>query len=596
MANTAGTSGVENLGLRLYPMRMVLKQVPLPWLLLPAICVVYAASVWSLHPANLFGIMHDDSIYFSSARAIAAGHGYVLPSVPGTPPATKYPILYPYILSSIWRLNPSFPGNLSAAIVLDIAIGCLLVVATFLFLQDLKEFSEAETLLLTVFCALHANTVFFTAAVISEVPFAAVGLILITAADTAMNPSRRGWQAMLCGLLAAVSVLLRMFGLAIVAGVLATAIARRAWRQMAIFGATVAPVLGWVIAWSLLSLRSASKATSIRSLLGWKMTWIYYTSYSLHWKLSTPSAHVLYLMLRNNVLAAFKGLSDYFLFPLLNHDNVGIRVIVVVVGAMTIMGIARLSRGRPCKTFHFVLPFYAVLVLFWNYPYVDRFFFPFLPLLSAGLWVEGKYILSLVRNSFSRDKLISEKLIASSLGVLLGTLALGILWNYAFGLRVPIAERSEEREHLLREQREAYDWISHRSSNEVRVIAYEDALFYLYTGRQAMRPIALSTAEFYEPARLDGILDHMTDVARTIRAAYWIVCDDDFYGDWSDATEKERIRVRDLVNNFPVVFRSKSGHVRIYDLSCMQEPELTSCAMTTNPPRREGVSQSLHAQ
>src|SRR6266478_5991420 len=125
------------------------------WLILAGICLVQVACVWRLHPTNYFGLSGDDSIYFTSAKALAEGKGYILPSLPGSPPATKYPILYPWLLSWVWRWNPSFPANLSAAAALNTAFGDLYVVMTFLFLRGLKRLSSTAILIVTGFCALH---------------------------------------------------------------------------------------------------------------------------------------------------------------------------------------------------------------------------------------------------------------------------------------------------------------------------------------------------------------------------------------------------------------------------------------------------------
>ena len=95
----------------------------LPWIALSAIILIYLCLVIRLHPTNFFGLSEDDTLYFSSAKSIAEGHGYILPSVPGTPPAAKYPILYPWILSWVWRWNPSFPANLSSAVALNLGFG-----------------------------------------------------------------------------------------------------------------------------------------------------------------------------------------------------------------------------------------------------------------------------------------------------------------------------------------------------------------------------------------------------------------------------------------------------------------------------------------
>ena len=58
------------------------------------------------------GLFHDDGIYVVTARALAEGQGYRIISLPESPPQTKYPILFPWLLSLVWRLAPSFPDNL----------------------------------------------------------------------------------------------------------------------------------------------------------------------------------------------------------------------------------------------------------------------------------------------------------------------------------------------------------------------------------------------------------------------------------------------------------------------------------------------------
>src|SRR5258705_952975 len=107
------------------------------WIALSAILVGYVFFVIHLHPTNFFGLSEDDTLYFSSAKAIAEGHGYILPSVPVAPPATKYPILYPWLLSRVWRWNGSFPANLFAAVALNLAFGVAYLISPFFFLPKL---------------------------------------------------------------------------------------------------------------------------------------------------------------------------------------------------------------------------------------------------------------------------------------------------------------------------------------------------------------------------------------------------------------------------------------------------------------------------
>src|SRR5271155_438307 len=144
-------------------MRQILDRRALPWLGLVFILIVYVISVVRLHPTNYFGLTQDDTIYFSSAKALADGHGYVLPSVPETPRATKFPFLYPWILSWVWRWNPSFPANVPDAVGVTVAFGLAYVALAFSFLRRLQDVGSAEALLLTAFCAFQPTVLFYSA-------------------------------------------------------------------------------------------------------------------------------------------------------------------------------------------------------------------------------------------------------------------------------------------------------------------------------------------------------------------------------------------------------------------------------------------------
>ncbi|HXG23798.1 MAG TPA: hypothetical protein VNJ09_04520, partial [Chthonomonadales bacterium] len=56
---------------------------------------------------------HDDSIYIITGRSLAEGRGYRIESIPGSPPQTKYPVLYPALLALLWKIDPEYPANLA---------------------------------------------------------------------------------------------------------------------------------------------------------------------------------------------------------------------------------------------------------------------------------------------------------------------------------------------------------------------------------------------------------------------------------------------------------------------------------------------------
>ena len=145
------------------------------------------------------------------------------------------------------------------------------------------------------------------------------------------------------------------------------------------------------------------------------------------------------------------------------------------------------------------------------------------------------------------------------------------------GVRGLWSNVSRNRAALLQEKLEAYSWIASSSPLDARVVAYEDASLYLYTGRQAIGPFTFTTAEFFDPARLEEDLDHLGDVPAAIGARYWIDSDDDYGFEWPEAYAKFHDRMKLIGEKLPVVFRSNGGHVRIYLLGCSSQFEQNEC-------------------
>src|SRR5690242_5055246 len=141
--------------------------------ILLVILIAYVFQVERIHPAVFFGQFQDDSIYFSTAKALAEGQGYKLISFPGAPPQTKYPILYPALLSYVWKLNPNFPANLDLAIHLTEFFGCAGLVAVFFLLRKLPAIGETAALCLAAVCAVQPVVVRASGLVMSDVPFMA---------------------------------------------------------------------------------------------------------------------------------------------------------------------------------------------------------------------------------------------------------------------------------------------------------------------------------------------------------------------------------------------------------------------------------------
>lgn len=555
------------------------------WLALAAVIAVYLAAVLQLHPANFFGATQDDTIYFASARALAQGQGYVLPSLPGAPAATKYPILYPWILSGVWRWNPSFPSNLRDAIAIAVAFGIAYIALSFAFLRRLDGIGNLEALLLTAFCALQPVFLFYSSTVNSDLPFAAIGLAALLLADRATEPNASAGSTALCGVTGGLAMLVRFLGVPVAAGILASALLRRAWRQAAILVCCTAAPFAWLLWESTASVRVPRPADFNTAGPGFQQTWIYYTSYLGFRKLSAVNAHIALTMLGNQVTYLLVELPGYFLSPLFRKSIILLFVSSWVILWMIFAGMVREAHGR-WRPVHFAFLCTIGVILVWDYPEVRRFLILFFPFAAAAVWLEGKHwavqLLQALRSPLPR----TSKLLATAALVNLAFFAAGVGWNFLTNQeRTDQRRASADRAALLGEKLEGYDWIRRNTPMNTRAVAGEDASFYLYTGRQAMAPIALRQAGAYYPAYMREDLTHLKDTATAIGASYWFASSDDSSKEWFAAKPFLAQSLSEVEKRMPEVFRSSGGRVRIYDASCLRRREASPCGIASDPPR-----------
>ena len=76
-----------------------------------ALAVLYGIA-W-MSPA--IGLFHDDAIYLVTAKAISAGHGYRIESLPEPILQTKYPPLFPALLALFTLVSAALVMALASA-------------------------------------------------------------------------------------------------------------------------------------------------------------------------------------------------------------------------------------------------------------------------------------------------------------------------------------------------------------------------------------------------------------------------------------------------------------------------------------------------
>jgi hypothetical protein len=530
-----------------------------------AVFLVLLRSTWS--PAWL-GFAHDDSLYWSSAQALAEGRGYVMPSVPGEPPQTKYPVLYPWVLSWVWRWSADFPANLIGALWANAAFGVAFLTGAVVLLRQLGA-GPVPALCLAGFCAAHPQMLSLSGLLLSDVPFMALAMGAAVFCEAGLSRMRQeesqGWPLWLLGaLLAMLAVMTRSIGLAVVAGAGAAALAKRqpkAALVTAVFGGA-----GFLPA--ILAGPSSSGIAPAAGYPGYEQTMLFYTSYVGFWRFSLPDLATFWDQAAFNLLEFLKTPAVLvFLVPAGGFVGAFWQSAGVALSAGILRGVFRAASPRTWHPVHFMFFFHIPIVLAWNYTLMERFLLLFLPMFLWGAYKEIAAILSAARDVFRQRKPLGDRLAASLILALAAGLLIYAGYRETWESPVATAESRDRREALAEEKSEAYRWIREHTALEDRFIAYEDANLYLHTGRQALRPLAISTASFFQQdkAILDWELEHLGDTARAVGARYWLVAADDFH--LESAEEFLQKATSDLLDGAPAVFVTQGGRVRIYDVS-----------------------------
>src|SRR5262249_32898427 len=145
-----------------------------------------------------FGDHNDDALYSATARALATGQGYKIISLPYQPAQTKYPPVYPFLLSLIWRVSPNLPANLTAMMLLSVLAATTASVLIWLYLSGCQYVSRWWALLTVGLTALNVETVICSTGVVPEMPYTALSIGALLVAE-ARHRSDSGWTGRIAG-------------------------------------------------------------------------------------------------------------------------------------------------------------------------------------------------------------------------------------------------------------------------------------------------------------------------------------------------------------------------------------------------------------
>jgi hypothetical protein len=300
--------------------------------------------------------------------------------------------------------------------------------------------------------------------------------------------------------------------------------------------------------------------------------WLYYTSYAGFWKADVLSHGVFWQMVASNLRSVLLQPGMYFVKLTFIRPAVLALVLLLALSAVAIRGVFRLADSAGWQPIHFALGFSILAILIWDYSVMDRFLIPFFPLLCAAIYIEVRQIVLQVRNSPAPKGSGVERKLAA---VFLCAAGAVLLWGVEVSWRGEIGsieKISESRGALLEEKRAAYAWLEKKTAPNSRILAYEDASAFLYSGRQGLRPVIFSAAGVYRPDVLSSELACIVSSAKPVGANYWVMSDDDFASEWELASSRGLEKEREMERALRPLFRSERGGVRIYKLDSDGEP------------------------
>ena len=201
--------------------------------------------VYLLRLDGYAGLMIDDAWYMVLAQALASGEGFRLISSSVTPILPAVPPGFPALLAPVFLVSPSYPDNLmllkSVSLLATAGIG----VTTWIDYTRHRGVRPEQAIWLIVVTLLIPSAVFLaTATVMAEASFTCAQMLSVLAIERIVRRDSTDQRApILAGLSAAVTMLIRTAGVAIVAAGVAYLVAQKRWRQASIFAVVAAASL-----------------------------------------------------------------------------------------------------------------------------------------------------------------------------------------------------------------------------------------------------------------------------------------------------------------------------------------------------------------
>lgn len=406
---------------------------------------------------TLAGVFYDDGIYLALARSLAEGQGYRLHYLPGAPAAVHYPFGYPLFLAALWKLWPTFPGNVlllrgSNAVLM----GVFAALAARYVLPRLPAPKWIVALALVLACT-AIPVVAVATVVFAEPLFLVLTAAACWCADAASSaqretPGLRKVPALVlaAGCLAGAAALTRSIGVAVIAGVVLTFLASH---QRRLAGLAAAPAVVMLLPWLIWVRVHAAEVDPL--------TAANYGTYGDF--LRQGGASWLSLASLGDIARPLAGISLPPVGPL--------RVLLGVLAlGVLLLGMARLAIHTPALGW--MLWCYGAIVVLWPYG-PDRFIWGALPWLGVAFVAGAHRLVSWQPARWRR--------------VVAGVASASVVIGFArYQVRIGPGGATATQRGISETMEGLLPWVRTATDSSAVLATEDEALLWLYTGRRAV--------------------------------------------------------------------------------------------------------------
>lgn len=207
-----------------------------------AAVTIAVAAIYLLRLDPAAGLYVDDAWYIVLAKAVWRGEGFRLISSATTPILPAFPPGFAIILAPIVGAFPEFPANVTPLKLVSVAAMFGVGLAAYRFVvRNYGAPASVGAAVAVTTMVLPAFVFLATSTVMAEATFTLAQLCVALAVEGASRSTTGGRrQAVSCGLIAGVTLLIRLAGIASIAAGAVYLARRRGWRFALVFAAVAA--------------------------------------------------------------------------------------------------------------------------------------------------------------------------------------------------------------------------------------------------------------------------------------------------------------------------------------------------------------------